>query len=296
MAGVSWSKLTTQKAAGLSIHLDNDERKKHQHSNTDIDSSRADLNYYEGCQSYKAALQSALKRIKEVDAISPPKRISKDRVTMISLVTYCPEGVPHKAFFDSLNEIYQSLWGADYHGMVCHLDEVHTYYDKKKGGYVKSLAHSHALITPYATWRDTKTVNGISYKEIRKGINGKHFVTKTAMRSLNKAVDEMCMKNWGIHYMTGEKRKGLDTDTIKRDSLRAEIEYLTEYLTGLKQKTNKAKKTSNILIKAINDTLDQLPDPELGRLCLDYLSGHDVDTQKLMDALQEYEKTLGRER
>lgn len=295
MAGNNWKKLTAQAAAGLSVHLDADQRRQHKHANADIDPNRADLNYSLGCNGYRDALQSARKRVHEVDAIHPPKRIKKDRITAVSIVTYCPEGIPEKEFFEALDVLFRERWGADYHGMQVHLDEVHIY--RANDAYMQSRPHAHTLITPYATWRDPKEVNGKKYNEIRRGINGKHAVTKKAMSDLNKAVDDLCIERWGIHYMTGEKRKGKDTDTVKRDSLREEIAYLTAEQKKIIRNEKKIKKTAEILRDAINGTLAQLPDPALGAQCLAYLSGATIDSDILQQALDaERQRTRGRTR
>ena len=64
------------------LHMDRhgDENDNRNHSNENINPELSPGNFYVGCNSYAEAVDNAEKRLKEVDAVLPPKRLKKDRV------------------------------------------------------------------------------------------------------------------------------------------------------------------------------------------------------------------------
>ena len=85
-----------------------------------------------------------------------------------------------------------------------------------------SLPHMHTLISAYSEWteRDKKTGATIT----RKGINGKHFETKARMKKLNQIVEDYCLENFGIHFLTGESPQKKSVERLKSEE---ELHQLT---------------------------------------------------------------------
>lgn len=238
MASVNWLKQTKQKAGAMIRHLGKEERVKLNHSNTDIDKSKSDKNYFIGCNDYTEAYYEMCHRVRLVDKISPPKRIVKDRVVCFSLEAPCPreifEAGRSREFFELLHRTYQNFFGTEnVHGTCVHLDEMHSYVedDVEK----TSLAHAHTLISAYAEWQEKDGT-------IRRGINGKHCETRQSLNELNKAVCDMVRENFGIEYNTGAKsKKGRTVEELKASAklerIKKETNDFVKSITPLKTKT-----------------------------------------------------------
>ena len=208
MASVNWMKATKQKAGGLKKHLGKKERVELNHSNTHINKELSHLNYSIGCSDYNEALQRMNERTKEVDAVLPPKRIRKDRVTCCFLEVPCPRKITEQGrsdeFFRNIHELYRKFFGAEnVHGTMVHKDEVHEYIDAHKKVKTISLEHAHTLISAFTP---------------SKGINGKAFETKARLNALNKAVNAMCLHTFGISFNTGEKANNEQLEVLKTKS------------------------------------------------------------------------------
>lgn len=97
----------------------------------------------------------------------------------------------------------------------------HAYIDLGTREIVTSRVHGHAAIVP--------DVNG--------KLNGKQFSARKNISSLNNAIHEMTMKQYGVMFMDGTKKKGTKTvEELKRDSERsaAEMEQTIERNEQLK--------------------------------------------------------------
>lgn len=207
MASVNWMKATTQKAGGLKKHLGQTERENGNHSNEHIDRELSHQNYAIGCSGYVEALEQMKARTKEVDEVLPPKRVRKDRVTCCFLELPCPKAIAEQGwsddFFLKAHEIYKEFFGEkNVHGTFVHKDEVHE-YTAKDGSIQTSLEHVHTLVSAF--------VEG-------KGINGKAFETRAKIKALNTAMDEMCVREFGIHLNTGERADRKSVETLKQES------------------------------------------------------------------------------
>lgn len=207
MASVNWMKATTQKAGGLKKHLGQTEREKGNHSNEHIDKELSHQNYAIGCSDYPEALERMKERTKEVDEVLPPQRVRKDRVTCCFLELPCPRVITEQGksdeFFQKAHEIYTEFFGAENtHGTFVHKDEVHE-YTAKDGSIQTSLEHAHTLVSAF--------VEG-------KGINGKAFETRAKIKALNTAMDEMCVREFGVHLNTGERADRKSVETLKQES------------------------------------------------------------------------------
>lgn len=188
-------------------HLGQTERENSNHSNEHINKELSHQNYAIGCSDYAKALERMKVRTKEVDEVQPPKRIRKDRVTCCFIELPCPDELTNHGksddFFLKAYEVMQDFFGVDnVHGGFVHKDEVHEYTDKD-GKQRMSLEHMHTLVSAYT-------------KE--KGINGKAFETKARLRAFNKALDEMCMREFGIGLNNGETPQRKSVETLKQES------------------------------------------------------------------------------
>lgn len=207
MASANWLKATTQKAGAMKKHLGQKERENGNHSNQDINISLSKQNYSIGCSDYSIALERMKTRTKEVDEVQPPKRIRKDRMTCCFIELPCPDELTQQGrsdeFFHKAYKVIQNFFGdSNVHGGFVHKDERHEYTDKD-GKQRMSLEHMHTLVSAYTR---------------EKGINGKAFETKARLRAFNKALDEMCAREFGVHLNTGERADRKSVETLKQKS------------------------------------------------------------------------------
>ena len=257
MASVNWLKQTKQKAGAMIRHLGKEERVRLNHTNTDIDKSKSELNYYIGCDDYVDAYRAMCHRVRLVDKISPPKRVVKGRVISFSLEAPCPKEIfeagRSRDFFALLHQTYENFFGKEnVYGTCVHLDEMHTYVED--GVEKTSLAHAHTLISAYAEWQEKDGT-------IRKGINGKHCETRQSLNELNKAVCDMVRENFGIEYNTGAKSKrGRTVEELKAsaklEQIKKETNDFVKSITPTKTKTVKGIFGSKIVEKS-EDELEQ---------------------------------------
>ena len=247
MASVDWQKATTQKAGAMIKHNGKAERVAVKHSNKDIDTSKSHLNIYIGADDYKPMLDKVKERIKEVDKKYPPKRDMGDRrITCILLEVPVPQGIADKGkaedFLRKSLKVIEDFFGAENVGGLCgHFDEQHPYTDKD-GQEKISLIHGHIPVAAYAEWTDKKT------GEKRCGINGKHCETRERLTALNKAMDEMCIREYSISYNTGETPERKSVERLKRETeLRAEEDRLKK---NIQEKTIKLDELEKDVIMA----------------------------------------------
>ena len=124
------------------------------------------------------------------------------------------------------------------HGGFVHKDELHEYRDKD-GSLKMSMEHMHLLVSCYAEWqqKDRKTGEMVE----RKGINGKNFETRPRLNKLNDMMQEMCQREFGVSFNTGEKPQKKSVERLKNesalrekaDALRDEVSALTEQVKDL---------------------------------------------------------------
>ena len=214
MASVDWKKLHGAKEAGAKkAHFDEELRATVDHENEHIDKALSHLNYSLGAASYAEAVEALEARTREVDQVLPPKRIRKDRVTGFSLYTVCPEEIQQAGkadeYFRKVHEAFCRIFGPEnVHGSFIHKDERHEYLDTRTGEIRTSLFHAHTIVSAY--------VPG-------KGINGKLACTRSSMRTVNKALEEIC-REYGIEWHTGQGKESRTMDELKAASAKAERE------------------------------------------------------------------------
>lgn len=252
MASVSWMKATTQKAGAMKRHLGQLEREMGNHSNKNINSSFSKLNYSIGCNDYSEALERMKTRTKEVDKVIPPKRLRKDRVTCCFLELPCPRVLTEQGmsdeFFQKAHEIYKEFFGeANTHGTFVHKDEVHEYADKN-GNKQISCEHAHTLVSAFSD---------------EKGINGKAFETRAKIKALNKAMNDMCIRTFGISLNTGETPENKSVERLKQETeLRREADKLEDKLVEMGYRYNLYVKDEIVITERIEALQGELSEAE----------------------------------
>lgn len=240
------------------LHMDRhgDENDNRNHSNENINPELSPGNFYVGCNSYAEAVDNAEKRLKEVDAVLPPKRLKKDRVEALMVNIPCPEEVTEqgrtKEFFNKVNDCMKEYFGEkNWHGMEIHVDEVHKYYDPKLHKECTSLVHAHGVATPF--------VEG-------KGVNCKAFMTKANLARATKVVDDMCLREFGVSFRT------------YRDPQHKSVEEL-------KSETNIARNEMQRVVDTQNKMIDQNRDTIVKQT--DKITENQMEMMELDTALQD---------
>lgn len=243
MASVDWKKMTTQTAGAMKRYLGQYEREHGNHSNEHINKELSHQNYCIGCDDFSDAFTAMKKRVAEVDKLHPPERNRKDRKTACFLEIPCPNEIRLQGksddFFAKSFELMQNFFGKEnVHGGFVHKDELHEYRDKD-GSIKMSMEHMHLLVSAYAEWqqKDRKTGEMVE----RKGINGKNFETRPRLNKLNDMMQEMCQREFGVSFNTGEKPQKKSVERLKTesalrekaDALRDEVSTLTERVKDL---------------------------------------------------------------
>lgn len=273
MASVNWMKATTQKASGLKKHLGQTERENGNHSNEHIDRGLSYQNYAIGCSDYAQALAQMKARTKEVDEVLPPKRVRKDRVTCCFLEVPCPREITEQGksdeFFMKVHQLYGEFFGKEnIHGTFVHKDEVHE-YTAKDGTTQISCEHAHTLVSAF--------VEG-------KGINGKAFETRAKIKALNVAMDEMCVREFGVHLNTGEKANRKSVETLKQES------EARQELGELNKRVEEVQRFADAFDKRVDELRNQIDKLQEDKLKISQENenlGNELKT--IQDNLLEYE-------
>lgn len=246
MSSVDWKKIHGN-AAGLISHATRHDGREVEYSNKDIDPSKSKDNYLIGAMrsSTRSIEYFFTSRLKELDTIHKPKRIRKDRVTRMGFCVTAPEGLtpPQERLFFKIaySELAETCGGRkNLTAGFVHVDEVHEYYDKIKDKKVLSRSHMHVFGLP---WTE------------EYGVNAKHFMTRERMVDLNRRIEERCMKELHVHFLTGEKEHvGRDVTDLKRESLAQEVERaekrlleLSEQERGLQKAIDQEKAQKRVL-------------------------------------------------
>ena len=233
MASVNWQKMTKQSAGAMIRHNGKKERVEGNHTNKHIDKNKSELNIYIGADDYNEMYQAMLKRVDEVDKLYPPlkKLKANERIICESLEYKCPQAIYDLGydsavkFFNDVHKMFIDFFGAEnVHGSCVHFDEVHDYVDPKTKHTYTSLPHAHSLVSCYVEWEEDIKKGGkkTGEKRKRKGINGKNFEKRERYNKLNKKIDNYCLKEFGIHFMTGEQAQKKTVELLKSESELAE--------------------------------------------------------------------------
>ena len=307
MASVNWQKMTKQTAGAMKRHNGKKERTDGNHTNKHIDKSKSHLNVYIGADDYDQMYKAMLKRVEEVDKIYPPlKKLKADeRVICESLEYKCPQAIYDLGyetavrFFNDVHKIFIDFFGAEnVHGSCIHFDEIHDYVDPQTKHTYTSLPHAHSLVSCYVEWEEDIKKGGkkTGEKRERKGINGKNFEKRERYNKLNKKIDDYCLRNYGIHFLTGEQAKKKTVEILKSESALAEtnlkIEAAKKQLLSEQQASEKlrqqreenervikkAKSETEALTNEIQEKKKELSD--LDTLRIEYKHYHELEVNK----------------
>lgn len=207
MSSVDWAKFQKGQSKAILMHCDGDERVCRSHSNVHIDTSKTYQNIALGLCAQREVLYKTFDDIvtkcNEKQVAESGKSIRKDQVRLIGLSITVPKDLPEEKYEDWFRDTYEVLcktYGKRVLGADCHFDEVHEYTDVRSGEKVESRPHMHAFVVP----------------EVDGKLNGKAFVTRKAMTSINNTLQEMTQKSYGCDFMDGTKKKSLgDVETVK---------------------------------------------------------------------------------
>lgn len=222
MASANIMKLRGGAAAAILAHDHRHDGKDVQYDNAHINkdlSRRNGTQYYKGVHDLKMTAQDEYQRLQdrvaEIDRAEPPKRIRKDRVTMVGFEVPVPEGLPPEKenhFFKIAYKAFVRMCGGarNVSSLRIHRDEVHEYVDPVTKERRTSRVHAHAVGIPY--------VPG-------KGINCKSFMTRQALRDLQQDIDRQCRAELGVAFLDGFSQRSRGTvEDLKRASARTEQE------------------------------------------------------------------------
>lgn len=213
MASVDWLKIkTVEKMKGMIGHDDKEHRLTQNHENEHINKKLTpynlqDCSYSEACERYD-------KRMEFLDS-QPNANKKCNRVLGIGLNIPIPSGIPDnkvQEYTDKVNNIIKDMFGAEnFIASFTHVDEIHDYIDSETKKWRTSMRHIHDIVLPV---KDSK-------------LNCDLIFRRGNMKKLNKTIHEMTLKDYGVEFMDGSKKKSLDeVETLKNKSLKLENEEL----------------------------------------------------------------------
>lgn len=200
MASVNVAKIKTATEAKAYLrHDDKEERLKHEHSNKHIDKSLTPGNraFWEH-DSYAEAAARYDGYIRDADR-SPHANKRSDRVTMLSIEFTVPEGIPdrfcHRFLKDATERVMRYYSSRGCRSLVqayYHFDEQHEYINDE-GQRVMSRPHAHIAMVPLVDDGE----GGVK-------LCAKALTRRTDFRALNKSIDDMSRRRYGVPFMTGK--------------------------------------------------------------------------------------------
>lgn len=205
-------------------HTTKDVRAKSKHSNPHLDTSLTHLNTsihgLETGTDYSYAQMCSLydEKIEEADEAGSSTR--KDRVTMLTFISYAPEGLPEDKqdeWFLKVADIQRELFGAD-NFIDGHIDrdEQHEYVDPDTVEVMTSRVHMCSYIIP------RKEDGKLCAKDLTK---------RSVLVKQNKLINEMSIRDYGVEYVTGKGKKSNESvEQLKEKSMKAEAELLAKEL------------------------------------------------------------------
>lgn len=241
MASVNFQKIKTAQEVKAKIrHDDMEKRLKTNHKNLDIDKTKThqnlvyfkDLNYEKVCKKYDDFLAKH-------DKLSNANK-RKDRVTCVCLEIPTPDGLPPEKedeFFYKVGNALCEVYSKDnlLQGYF-HKDEQHKYYDPAKKKEVMSKNHATFRFMPFV--KDEDGNNRLLAKE---------FTSKAKIIEVNNKIHDMCLKEFGIPFNTGSKKKGKSVEELKRDTLRTVKQLEIQAETSKTAIIDKSKKDADML-------------------------------------------------
>ena len=188
MASLQMMKVTASQLTGMSVHYCDDLRKIADHTNKDIDQSKTYLNYNSGLPDYRIFVKELNRKVAEIDKVTPPERVRKDRKVCLLVEAKCPQEIADKGLEDEyFHALYNFLNKNVYENNIMfaqiHKDEVHNYYKKEKSGDINthtSLYHMDMFVLP-------------NHKD--KGINMKTFNNQNRIAKAQKLTQDFIKDN-----------------------------------------------------------------------------------------------------
>lgn len=199
--------------------------------NPNIDVTKSHLNRSLLGLTYEQMCQKYDERIAYLDATTNTNR-RKDRVTLQNIEIPVPADLDRKLYnkwFIKVTEILCSMYGSEnfIDGQI-HWDEEHEYIEAETGELTVSRVHAHFSIVP----------------EIKGVLNGKKMSSRTNMRKLNTAVDNMTKVLFNCSFMTGEKTKSRQTvEELKNKSNRLALDRREQNCKQREQAISEAEKS-----------------------------------------------------
>lgn len=215
MAGVQIAKTTIGTLKGQNPHFNNDRRERVNHANEDIDKALTHLNYYLGANSFEEMTRKGTQMIKEYDQEHPPKRVKKDRKTILEETIWCPKELEEKQeeFFRRIYEEMEKEFPGCIVGGCVHLDEKHEYIDANTKEKKESLHHLHLFKVPYSS---------------ENGVNMKSFCTKAYLRKVNCICEDVARELGGRYHNGNGKHTSKEMKQLKLESEKALEELIKE--------------------------------------------------------------------
>lgn len=240
-----------------------EERMTREHSNEDIDKSLTEQNYFIGCDNWDDMYFSWKDRTKEVDELHPPTRIKSDRITGVLCECPCPWEIVNEGrereFFEMVADHLKEKFGAEnFHGLTVHRDEVHA-YQEKDGTEKMSMIHCHALVTPYAHWKDKK---GIEHE----GINGKNWETKSMLHDFNDSLNEKTLRTFGYELNTHGLAMHKSVEQLKREGdalqMQQKIDRAIEMVDNVRTEYQEVKQRLSEAQEDLSNKFDEVQNLE----------------------------------
>ena len=208
MASINIMKLHGSEAASILAHAHRHDGKDVQYRNKHIDTARSKDNSTRYFKSVHDTAQTAHDEYARLKA-----RV--EEIDKVAFEVPVPEGLPadreEKFFSLAYREIASMCGGAENVSTLrIHRDEVHEYVDPVTKERRTSRVHAHVVGIPY--------VRG-------KGVNCKAFMSRQALRDLQRRLDDKCRQELGVAFMDGSRQKSRGTvEDLKRASARTEQE------------------------------------------------------------------------
>ena len=222
------------------------------YSNPDIDKNRTQENYHVGIE--RNNIYGYLKdTVKKYDAITPPRRVKKDRVVLTGFCFTVPAEIANtnkeQEYFEHCYNWLKKQFGED--NIITadvHRDEIHQYWDNQKNIWTESRAHMHAGVIPCTQ---------------QKGVNCKNFMNRDSMKHWHDDLDKYIYEHMGIHDLVYAESKtlGRNTDMLKKESIEAQakmVKDLNKQVSQIKSQEGNLEQREQI----ISEWQDELQERE----------------------------------
>lgn len=223
MASVDYEKLHTANDVKRRLrHCDKKMRMQDNHDNEHIQRNLTSRNMQLVDRDYKDTCKLYDDILAHHDSMPNANR-RKDRVTCFGLTIPIPDAVADDAGFAlGVYDIICDQYGVqNILQMYTHVDEVHEYVDATTHDTRNSLRHIHCYVVP---------IND------QGKLCGKDFSSKKNMMTINKSIDDMCVREYGCHFVNGSKQKSRDSvEHLKLLSQQKQIQQQQQQLQEQQQ-------------------------------------------------------------